>query len=108
MLLAEMKLTSVLRASKILSNGAVSVMSAILIWHCAACLKFVEAADLSVRVNSYSGVDSSSCGDVPPCQTISYAIRSRLANTLDRFFTREATMHPLRILTYGKPVMCSD
>ncbi len=34
-------------------------------------------------------------------------VRGCIVASLDRFFTREATIHPLRILVYRKTVMCS-
>ena len=34
-------------------------------------------------------------------------LRGCIVASLVRFFTREATIHPLRILTYQKTVMCS-
>ncbi len=62
------------------SSAVASVMIVTLL--CAARLQRAGAADVPVRVDPSTGVDSSSCGTAPPCKTVAYAIQSRNASTL--------------------------
>jgi hypothetical protein len=71
---------------------AVSVISVFLC--CASCLHGVAAADTAVSVDPVTGQNVPNCGQTPPCRTIEYAVRTRLATSV---LLSEGIFHEINI-----------